>query len=108
MHCALLYISSSLHGVVSQVAHERSSVELQAVCMEVAGDCLPNVVVSFRYLNLLSSSESCWVVQCLCKSAKFGRQDKTFGTAQLLHDDGHIIHCISRVSAARSQLHWEL
>lgn len=32
--------------LTAQVSHERSSAELQAVCMEVAGDCLPNVVVS--------------------------------------------------------------
>lgn len=35
-----------------QVAHERSSTELQAVCMEVAGECLPNVVVSFGQLSM--------------------------------------------------------
>ncbi|KAL3161670.1 hypothetical protein ABBQ38_008771 [Trebouxia sp. C0009 RCD-2024] len=35
-----------------QVAHERSSVELQAVCMEVAGDCLPNVVVTASFKAL--------------------------------------------------------
>lgn len=33
------------------MAHERSSSELQTVCMEVAGDCLPNVVVSLQSLS---------------------------------------------------------
>ncbi|KAL0020200.1 hypothetical protein WJX79_010998 [Trebouxia sp. C0005] len=35
-----------------QVAHERSSTELQAVCMEVAGECLPNVVVTASFKAL--------------------------------------------------------
>ena len=36
----------------TQVAQERSSTELQAVCMEVAGDCLPNVVVSYCHARV--------------------------------------------------------
>ena len=51
-HCAaffiVLHLTSPCPG--GQVAHERSSVELQAVCTEVAGDCLPNVVVSLTSL----------------------------------------------------------
>ena len=39
-------ISDLLH-----FARERSSTELQGVCMEVAGECLPNVVVSFEQLE---------------------------------------------------------
>ena len=35
-----------------QVAQERSSTELQAVCMEVAGECLPNVVVSYCHARV--------------------------------------------------------
>ena len=35
-----------------QFAHERSSTELQGVCMEVAGECLPNVVESFEQVNM--------------------------------------------------------
>ena len=33
---------------VVQVAHERSSAELRAVAAEVAGNCLPNVLVSLH------------------------------------------------------------
>ena len=36
----------------AQVAQERSSTELQAVCMEVAGECLPNVVVSYCHARV--------------------------------------------------------
>ena len=41
-----MYVALLLLVLAVQVAHERSSAELQAVCMEVAGSCLPNVVVS--------------------------------------------------------------
>ena len=34
-----------------QVAHERCSTELQVAFMEVAGECLPNVAVSFEQLK---------------------------------------------------------
>ena len=34
-----------------QVAHEGCSTELRVVFMEVAGECLPNVVVSFEQLE---------------------------------------------------------
>ncbi len=42
-----VFIQVEKYFDLPQVAHERSSTELQAVCMEVAGECLPNVVVSF-------------------------------------------------------------
>lgn len=57
--CMQCCIASSVYGFGVQVAHERSSVELQAVCMEVAGDCLPNVVVSLPCLHLLCSAATC-------------------------------------------------
>lgn len=48
VHQSVLHFVPACNGV--QVAHERSSVELQAVCAEVAGDCLPNVVVGLTIL----------------------------------------------------------
>lgn len=47
--CAVQYWCCYSHKLICcmQVAQERSSSELQSVCMEVAADCLPNVVVCF-------------------------------------------------------------
>ena len=42
-----------------QVAQERSSSELHAVCLEGAADCLPNVVVCFaQHCSVIWAS--CW------------------------------------------------
>ena len=57
-----------------QVAHERSSVELQAVCTEVAGDCLPNVVVSFTTLLTCITQKHPYL--CCNKALRFLRSLK--------------------------------
>lgn len=66
---SLLHVRSPCTGV--QVAHERSSVELQAVCAEVAGDCLPNVVVILTILRtcINSSSQSIAARHCVCQES---------------------------------------
>ena len=42
-----------------QVAHERSSAELRAVAAEVAGNCLPNVLVSTHTFLIKTKSGLC-------------------------------------------------
>ena len=95
--------------VGAQVAHERSSVELQAVCMEVAGDCLPNVVVSFHCLHLLWSSYCCLLPRHFCKSAKRRGKDNNNlqhgllhgNILQWLHDPLQLTSCLSGTESCR-------
>ena len=53
--------------IAMQVAHERNSAELHTVCMEVAGDCLPNVVVSktIEQNNCTCLLYVAWCVICM-------------------------------------------
>ena len=66
--------SHHANGAAVQVAHERNSAELHTVCMEVAGDCLPNVVVSRvtaqHALNVLIGV-ICMQAQAVAASAAF-------------------------------------
>ncbi|DBB04815.1 TPA: hypothetical protein ACH3X3_010105 [Trebouxia sp. C0006] len=65
-----------------QVAHERSSTELQAVCMEVAGECLPNVVVtaSFKALTQIQPDMAMSFVSEVAK--KMGMSHKECDAAE--------------------------
>ena len=60
------YCSDGCH-LLMQVAQERSSIELQAVCTEVAGECLPNVVVSYCHARVsVNLQHAMFVVCCNC------------------------------------------
>ena len=69
-----------------QVAHERSSTELQAVCMEVAGECLPNVVVSLGQLSVYIALLTSTVLAAAIAVHKLAKQS----TAQLAGSSSNI------------------
>ncbi len=69
-----------------QVAHERSSTELQAVCMEVAGECLPSVVVGFGQLRVFIVLLTSTVLAAAFAVHKLAKQS----TAQLAGSSSNI------------------